>query len=257
MNISIESFCLTVPKKFVGEPFSVSLFSGIEKCYASEGYVTILCLSKIFVSVPKNFVGEPFCAVFQKCFGSEKVYRYEGVGVSRFCVDTGAACSIIYDRTFLENAQFRHTITVVKSKQKTKTSTVDIVPMIGHTTLPFRFDSDGEHQFELRIGITETQTSSLLGIEFCRRCVYKLHYEIPAIEPKNTANAICYGNMCSTKPYAFVSKIHTTRTPHQIQIYVKTSRVWKYLSEDKSESFPPETTFVPHRQSAKSGPDFF
>ena len=27
-----EIFCLTVPKKIVGEPFSVSLFSGIEKC---------------------------------------------------------------------------------------------------------------------------------------------------------------------------------------------------------------------------------
>ena len=36
-------FCLTVPKKFVGEPFSVSLISDIEKIYASEGYVTIFC----------------------------------------------------------------------------------------------------------------------------------------------------------------------------------------------------------------------
>ena len=34
-------FCLTVPKIFVGEPFSVSLFSGVEKIRASEGYVTI------------------------------------------------------------------------------------------------------------------------------------------------------------------------------------------------------------------------
>ena len=33
--------CLTVPKNIVGEPFSVSLFSGIQKFYASEGYVTI------------------------------------------------------------------------------------------------------------------------------------------------------------------------------------------------------------------------
>ena len=42
-------FCLTVPKKFVGEPFSVSIISGIEKFYASEGYVTIF-RSKLFVS---------------------------------------------------------------------------------------------------------------------------------------------------------------------------------------------------------------
>ena len=42
-------FCLTVPKIFVGEPFSVSLISGIENFYASEGYVTIF-RRKFFVS---------------------------------------------------------------------------------------------------------------------------------------------------------------------------------------------------------------
>ena len=31
-----------VPKNFVGEPFMVSLISGIEKFYAYEGYVTTL-----------------------------------------------------------------------------------------------------------------------------------------------------------------------------------------------------------------------
>ena len=34
-------FCLKVPKSLVGDTFSLSLFSGIEKFYASEGYVTI------------------------------------------------------------------------------------------------------------------------------------------------------------------------------------------------------------------------
>ena len=38
-----KNFCLTVPKNFVQEPFSVSLFSGIEKFYSLEGYVTIFC----------------------------------------------------------------------------------------------------------------------------------------------------------------------------------------------------------------------
>ena len=46
-------FCLTVPKKIVGEPFSVSLFSGIENFYASEGYVTSFC-RKIFASQYRN-----------------------------------------------------------------------------------------------------------------------------------------------------------------------------------------------------------
>ena len=66
---------LTLPKILVREPFSVSLISGMEKIFASEGYVTIFdFLSKFFcLTVPKNFVGEPFCAVFHKIFGSEKV----------------------------------------------------------------------------------------------------------------------------------------------------------------------------------------
>ena len=34
-------FSLTVPKSFVSEPFSVTLFSGNEKFNASENYVTM------------------------------------------------------------------------------------------------------------------------------------------------------------------------------------------------------------------------
>ena len=44
-----KNFCLTVPKNFVGEPFSVSLLSGIENFYALEGYVTNF-QRKLFVS---------------------------------------------------------------------------------------------------------------------------------------------------------------------------------------------------------------
>ena len=36
-KFSVEFFCLTVPENFVREPFSVSLFSGIEKFFALEG----------------------------------------------------------------------------------------------------------------------------------------------------------------------------------------------------------------------------
>ena len=59
-----------------GEPFSVSLISGIEKFYASEGYVTIFDFLPKFscLPVPKNLVSETFCAVFQRISGSEKVY---------------------------------------------------------------------------------------------------------------------------------------------------------------------------------------
>ena len=79
-----------MPKICVGgESFSVSLISGIEKFYASEGYVTIFdFLSKFFsLTVPKNLVGEPFCAVFQKISCSEKFMDKRGGGVWRFSVE--------------------------------------------------------------------------------------------------------------------------------------------------------------------------
>ena len=73
-NFPSKTFCLTVPKNFVGEPFSVSLISGIGKNLCFRG----LCHdfpSKIFcLTVPKHFVEEPFYAVFQKISGGEKVY---------------------------------------------------------------------------------------------------------------------------------------------------------------------------------------
>ena len=52
-NFLSKIFCLTVPKNFVGEPFSVSLFSGIERFCASESYVTIVCRN-FFVSQCRN-----------------------------------------------------------------------------------------------------------------------------------------------------------------------------------------------------------
>ena len=42
-------FFVSLPKNFVGEPFGVSLISGIENFYASEGSVTIFC-TNLFVS---------------------------------------------------------------------------------------------------------------------------------------------------------------------------------------------------------------
>ena len=79
--------CLKMQKTFVGESFSLSLISGIEKNYASEGYFTIFCRS-VFVSLPKQFVEEPFCTVFRKNSGGDKVKGKEGGrGVSKFSVE--------------------------------------------------------------------------------------------------------------------------------------------------------------------------
>ena len=73
-DFPLKIFCLTVPKIFVGEPFSVSLISGVEKIFASDGCHDFP--SKIFcLTAPKHFVEEPVCAVFQKSSSSEKVYE--------------------------------------------------------------------------------------------------------------------------------------------------------------------------------------
>ena len=61
-----KNFCLTEPKTFVREPFSVSLVLGIENFYASVGYVTIFC--QIILSDS----AEKFCRGDLQCCNSEK-----------------------------------------------------------------------------------------------------------------------------------------------------------------------------------------
>ncbi len=52
-------FWLALPKNFVGESYSASIFSGIEKFYASASYVTVFdFLSNFFcLAVPKYSLG--------------------------------------------------------------------------------------------------------------------------------------------------------------------------------------------------------
>ena len=72
-------FCLTVPKIFVGESFTVALTSGTEKSLDKRGGEYQDFLSKIFrLTVPKISVGESFTVVLiSDC---EKVYGQEGRG---------------------------------------------------------------------------------------------------------------------------------------------------------------------------------
>ena len=48
-----KNFCFTVPKSFLGYPFRVSLISDVEKFYASEGHVTIICRNFLSHSAEK------------------------------------------------------------------------------------------------------------------------------------------------------------------------------------------------------------
>ena len=59
-------FCLTVTKKFVGQPLSVSLISGIEKLYASE-VMSRFSVQNILSHSAENFRRGPFlCCVSEK-----------------------------------------------------------------------------------------------------------------------------------------------------------------------------------------------
>ena len=72
-----------MPKNFVGQPFSVSLISGIETFYASEGYVTIF--QRFFcLAVPKILQGNPSVLCFRKILIG---YRFMDKRVGGECQD--------------------------------------------------------------------------------------------------------------------------------------------------------------------------
>ena len=79
-----KTFCRTVSKNAVEEPFSLSLSSGIEKLRIvelGEGGESQDFQSKLFcLKVPKHFVEEPFYGMFQKISGSKNVFGLERGG---------------------------------------------------------------------------------------------------------------------------------------------------------------------------------
>ena len=73
---------LAVPESFVGQPFMVSLISGIEKFYAPERCITIFC-PEIFVSQYRNISqGNPSVLCFRKLPAAINfMHRRRGDGV--------------------------------------------------------------------------------------------------------------------------------------------------------------------------------
>ena len=54
-------FCLTVPKNFGGEQFSVSENFENRKKILHEMEISRFCVENFCLTVPRNFVGDPFC----------------------------------------------------------------------------------------------------------------------------------------------------------------------------------------------------
>ena len=80
-NFPSKLLCFTVPKKFVGESFSVSLISNVEKIWIRGRRRYCDFPSKPFcLTVPKNFVGDPFC-VPEKFWYRKTLRTREGTNI--------------------------------------------------------------------------------------------------------------------------------------------------------------------------------
>ena len=88
-----KNVCLTVPKKFVGETFSVSLISGIERFDASEIYLTILCQIFFCLSAEKFRWGTFLICVSEKIWYRIKIMDKRG--------GKGGGSITIFSRKFL------------------------------------------------------------------------------------------------------------------------------------------------------------
>ena len=66
-RLFVQNFCLTVPKNFVGEQFSVSENFDYRKSFLHEKAISRFCVENFCLTVPKNFVGDPFCVSKNSC----------------------------------------------------------------------------------------------------------------------------------------------------------------------------------------------
>ena len=159
-------------------------------------------------------------------------------------------------RTFREICQTQHPITVKRSTTQTRTYSGQVVPMIGFATLTFSYDPDGQLSFPLTVWITKMRTQNLLGMDFCRKQVSGINFDLPGIELKEPPNTVCYGSLHQNKSYPFISQILTIRTPHAMPIEAKSARCWKYSPEYPHAHFPPGSIFHPNRNAVATGLSF-
>ena len=171
-------------------------------------------------------------------------------------LDTGASCSIFNYRTFWENCQLQHPITIQKITKLTKIYSRQTVPMIGYAAINFKYDPDGQFVFPLTVWITVMKTQNLLGMDFCQKQASGIHFDLPGIELKNPPHSLCYGSFHQNMPYPNLSQILTFRLPYTMHIDAKSVRCWKYTPKESQMHFPPGSTFQPNRQAVSTGLSF-
>ena len=121
-----------------------------------------------------------------------------------FLLDTGASCSTINYQTFWEILQFQHPILVHRSNNPTKTYSGQVVPMIGHATIEFSYDPNGEYSFPLTAWITELKIHNLLGMDVCQNQASRNHFDLPGIELGQPPKTFCYRNLHQNKTFPYV-----------------------------------------------------
>ena len=60
-RLFVPNFCLTIPKNFVGEQFSVSENFDYRKSFLLEKGISRFCVENFCLTVSRNVVGDPFC----------------------------------------------------------------------------------------------------------------------------------------------------------------------------------------------------
>ena len=91
---------------------------------------------------------------------------------------------------------------VHRSNKLTKTSSGQVVPMIGYATIDFSYYPNGEYSFPLTVWITEMRTQILLGMDFCQNQASRIVFNLPGIELRQPPKTFCYGSLFTkTKPF--------------------------------------------------------
>ena len=99
-------------------------------------------------------------------------------------IDQGSNCGIIKYLIYQELEKLDEKMTIYRSKIKAKTYNGSDIRMFGHTSIQYKFDTDGKYPFNLKVWITEENTAYLLVVDFCHIFLKGLNFDIPAVELK-------------------------------------------------------------------------
>ena len=93
-------------------------------------------------------------------------------------------------------------------------------------------------------------------MDFCRKQISGIHFDLPGIEIKNPPKSIFYGSFHQNKSNPHLSQTLTIRTPYTLCIDAKSARCRKFLPTDTRIHFPSGSNFQPNRNAEATGLSF-